>query len=78
MNYIFFLNEELGVRVRKNNSNLDIQIQFKDRWVNVDSYFPVNRTNLMKAEQYFKYECERRKKQNEDNRNHVGEQKVTS
>ncbi len=79
MNEVIFLNEELGVRVIKNGSNLDVQLLFKNgRWVNVDSYYePANPTAIADAEQSFKYECERRSKQNEDNRNHVGQQKVT-
>lgn len=72
----FLLNEDLGVRVLNDGYSLNIQLQFSTRWVTIDSYRLINNQEaFIAAKNSFNIECERRKKQNEDNRNHVRDQK---
>lgn len=74
---VYLIDEELGVRVFHEGHNLNIQLNFGNNgWVNVDSYHEIsNDYAFTDARNSFKYECEKRRKQIEDDRNHTRTQK---
>lgn len=73
---VYLIDEELGVRVLHAEHHLDIQLRFdENRWVSVDSYHEIsNDYAYSSARNSFKYECEKRRKQIEDDRNNVRSQ----
>ena len=74
---VYLIDEDLGVRVVHVVHNLDIQVRFgTDNWVSVDSYHEISNDYAhTEARNSFKYECEKRRKQIEDDRNHTRTQK---
>ena len=73
MSNVYLIDEELGVRVLHVEYNLDIQVRFGvDNWTTVDSYHEIsNDYAYTSARNSFKFECEKRRKQIEDDRNRV-------